>query len=158
KKPGRREHWSHKIVTSQLDADRLDYLHRDSTAAGVHGYTFDLPRLLDMLHHLDDTRSAVHRGALETVEGYLVALDRIYRAVYFHHAVRAASVLMKSLLTRAFQLRDDPSVFPAGHPLATLMAAGDECDLEQYLRLGEFHVWALVEQWRDHFEEGASSD
>lgn len=144
-------HWSHKIVSSQLDADRLDYLLRDAGAAGLRGHTYDLPRLLDMLHHIGGTRIAVHRGGLETVEGYLVALDQMYRAVYFHHTSRAASALIRAIVTRALRLGEDPGIFPdPTHPLRILANEGDDCNLDAYLRLGEYHVWSLIEAWRHH--------
>jgi HD superfamily phosphohydrolase len=78
KKRRKTDHWTYRIVSSQLDADRLDYLLRDAKSAGLQGYGFDLPRLLDMLQHLDEIRIAVDRRAIEAVEGYLLSLDQMY--------------------------------------------------------------------------------
>ncbi|MBC8133688.1 MAG: HD domain-containing protein, partial [Deltaproteobacteria bacterium] len=36
-----RHHWTHEIVSSQLDADRLDYLARDALMAGIRTHAFD---------------------------------------------------------------------------------------------------------------------
>lgn len=153
------EHWRYKLVSSQLDADRLDYLLRDAMSAGLRGHGYDLVRLLDMLHHLDGKRIAVHWRGIETVEGYLVALDQMYRAVYFHHTVRAASVLLSSVLRRALDLaKKDPSgIFLDADPLKELMEKGDGCDLRTYLRLGEFQIWTLIERWQTH-EDKVLSD
>ncbi len=153
------EHWRYKLVSSQLDADRLDYLLRDAMSAGLRGHGYDLVRLLDMLHHLDGKRIAVRWRGIETVEGYLVALDQMYRAVYFHHTVRAASVLLSSVLRRALDLaKKDPSrIFLDADPLKELMEKGDGCDLGTYLRLGEFQIWTLIERWRTH-EDRVLSD
>lgn len=154
-KKSKAQDWWFKLVSSQLDADRLDYLHRDARCAGLLG-GFDLPRLLDSLQQLDGQRLAVDRGALETVEAYLITLDQMYRVVYYHHAVRAASVLLSSTLRRAFVLhRDgDDSVFPVMrrgvHPLRLLMEHGHAIELPSYLRLGEHQVWALIEDWQYH--------
>lgn len=147
--------WWYKIVSSQLDADRLDYLLRDARNAGLLG-GFDLPRLLDSLERLDNERLAVGRGSLEVVEGYLVMLDQMYRIVYYHHTTRAASVLLSSTLRRAFDLRrkGDETVFPsspsgATHPLEVLGKDGDTIELHHYVRLGEYQVWALMEEWQE---------
>lgn len=147
--------WWYKVVSSQLDADRLDYLLRDARNAGLLG-RFDLPRLLDSLERLDGERMAVARGSLEVVEGYLVMLDQMYRIVYYHHTARAASVLLSSVLRRAFDLRrnGDATVFPSSsgggsHPLDVLGQRGDEIELHHYLRLGEYQVWALMEAWQE---------
>ena len=145
------DHWRYKVVSSQLDADRLDYLLRDGRAAGIQGHTYDLDRLLDMLRHLDRKRIAVHYKGLETVEGYLVALDYMYRAVYFHPTVRAASVLLSSVLRRAVYLaRTDLGIFGEDHPIVALVQNGDQCELSPYLRLGEYHLWTLLEAWGSH--------
>ncbi|MGK4005328.1 HD domain-containing protein [Sorangium sp. So ce1036] len=150
------EHWRYRLVSSQLDADRLDYLLRDALFAGMKG-GFDLSRLLDSLQELDGKRIAVDRGSIVTVEAYLVTLDQMYRAVYYHHATRAASVLLSSTMRRAFELhrRGDPSIFPPEgrtgiHPLQALAERGQAIALHQYMRLGEFQVWSLIESWKHH--------
>lgn len=160
---GTRDHWSYKIVSSQIDADRLDYLVRDAYFAGLEGHGFDLQRLLDMLLHLDGTRIAVYRRAIEPVEGYLLALDQMYRTVYYHHTARAASRLLSSVLRRAFALHQDgdKDIFPQSlapaasggtrrHPLAALLADGENVPLADYVRLCEFQVYTLVEEWQHH--------
>jgi HD superfamily phosphohydrolase len=155
------DHWSYKIVSSQMDADRLDYLMRDSYFAGIKGHSFDLQRLLDMLLHLDHTRIAIHRRAIEPVEGYLLALDQMYRTVYYHHTARAASVLFGCVLRRAFDLykaghKDLFPTFGEGggsgrrHPLTTLFDVGQEIPLSEYLRLTDYHIYALIEEWQHH--------
>ncbi len=149
------DHWAYKVVSSQLDADRLDYLRRDAKFAGLEGHGFDLPRLIDMLHHLDGKRIAVHRRATEAAEAYLIALDQMYRAVYFHHTIRAASFLLSACLGRAFELHNDGDkkifsfrISEGSHPLCDLFTDGENVDLDQYLRLGEHHIWTLVDEWR----------
>lgn len=159
------DHWSYKIVSSQMDADRLDYLLRDAYFAGIKGHSFDLQRLLDMLLHLDHTRIAVHRRAIEPVEGYLLSLDQMYRTVYYHHTARAASVLFGCVLKRAFDLYKDgasdlfPTISPMmsekdtgsrRHPLSALFDLGQEIPLAEYLRLTDFHIYALIEEWQHH--------
>ncbi|WP_437309612.1 HD domain-containing protein [Sorangium sp. So ce388] len=150
------EHWRYRIVSSQLDADRLDYLLRDSLFAGLRG-GFDLSRLLDSLQQLDGTRIAVDRRSIVTVEAYLVMLDQMYRAVYYHHTTRAASVLMSSTIRRAFELHrnGDKEIFPPEdhsgiHPLRALAEKGQRIELHLYTRLSEFHVWTLIESWTRH--------
>lgn len=149
------DHWAYKVVSSQLDADRLDYLRRDAKFAGLEGHGFDLPRLIDMLHHLDGKRIAVHRRATEAAEAYLIALDQMYRAVYFHHTIRAASFLLSACLGRAFELHKngDKNIFNSQmserlHPLCDLFTYGENVVIEQYVRLGEHHIWTLVDEWR----------
>ena len=150
------DHWTYRLVSSQLDADRLDYLLRDTQFAGLRGHGFDLPRLLDMLHHLDGVRIAVDRHATEAVEAYLLMLEQAYRAIYFHRSVRSATVLLKSVLSRAVDLyqNGDISIFPDGafgrtDPVRSLIDDGEAIEINQYVRLGEYHVWSLIEEWQE---------
>lgn len=148
-------HWSYKIVSSQLDADRLDYLQRDALFAGLRGHGFDIERILDLLSHHDEQGIAVERGAIEAVEAYLVTLDLLYRAVYYHHTVRAATTMLSSLFRRAVDLHrnGDRSVFlfaSFGDKFAELVDKGERMELPKYARLTEFHAWALVDHWREH--------
>jgi hypothetical protein len=150
------DHWSYKIVSSQLDADRLDYLLRDASMAGFRGHGFDLSRLLDMLLPYGEC-IAVDRRALEAVEAYLVMLDQMYRAVYFHHAIRAANVILESVFERVLYLYengDKKAIFPRlgdkeVHPLEHLLQKKkvEEIDLSEYGRLGEFHLWQCLDHW-----------
>jgi uncharacterized protein len=154
-----KDHWTYKLVSSQLDADRLDYLKRDAQMAGLSHTDYDLTRLLSMLclHPEQPTLLAVNRGAIEAVESYLLVLDQMYRAVYFHKAVRAATVLFKSVLRRAIDLflSDDKNVFPPSasgeaHPLTALIKHGNNVDLSTYIRMGEEHIWFLIDRWQEH--------
>ncbi|MCB8821924.1 HD domain-containing protein [Microvirga rosea] len=150
-----KDHWSYKVVSSQLDADRLDYLQRDATFAGLRGHGFDLERILDLLSTDDDKRIAVERGAIESIEAYLVTLDQLYRAVYYHHTVRAATKMLTSLFRRAVNLykSGDKQILRAGGddiPLKALVDHGQAIDLAIYARFSEFHLWHLMDTWRDH--------
>jgi uncharacterized protein len=153
--------WSHKLVSSQMDADRLDYVLRDAQMAGLAGTTYDLERILKYLH-VHPERSdciAVSRHAVEAVESFLLAIDQLYRIIYYHQAVRAATVLLKAILRRAVQLHleapQTAAIFPTRldgrlHSLSQLIEKGDSIDLNDYLRLTDSTVWALLDLWRDH--------
>jgi uncharacterized protein len=154
-------HWSHKLVSSQMDADRLDYVLRDAKMAGLTGTTYDLERILKNLY-IHPERSdciAINRHAVEAVESFLLALDQLYRIIYYHQAVRAATVLLKAILRRAVQLHLEESetalIFPKRldnkpHPLAQLIEQGNDINLDDYLRLTDSIVWALLDLWREH--------
>ncbi len=149
------DHWTYRLVSSQLDADRLDYMIRDARMAGIVGHGFDFPRLLDMLHVWNGTRVVVDRHATQAVEAYLLMLTHLYKAVYFHRAIRGATALLTSVLKRAAFLHrgGDGTVFPTHtggppNPLRALIELGSGIEVETYVRLGEFHVWQLIEGWQ----------
>ena len=77
------------IVTGQMDADRIDYLLRDSLHAGVHYGRFDWRRLIGCLTLIrtDSDRSfrlGVTEGGLHAAESLVLARYLMFTQVYFH--------------------------------------------------------------------------
>lgn len=146
---GTSPHWTRDILSSQLDADRADYLLRDAHMAGIAVGRYDLERLLLMLGH-DDQGLFVHIGGYETVEGYLMARYHMYRLVYFHRGARAAETMLGSTIARATRLAEqgDRTVLPGG-TLERLMR-GEEVNAAAWVRFQEFDVWAAIHTWADH--------
>jgi HD superfamily phosphohydrolase len=156
KKERKPERWYHAIVSSQLDADRLDYLARDAHMAGVFSHHFDADRLISFLGvHGEDL--VVDERARDVLENYLLALDQMYQAVYYHHTVRCASLHLTWILKRAIVLaRQTASVreklFPdamgAPDPMWILAESGNGIPLEAYCHLDEVHAWHLIRGFR----------
>ncbi|GAB4528774.1 MAG: HD domain-containing protein [Haliangiales bacterium] len=148
--------WFHSIVSSQLDADRLDYLARDAQMAGVLSHHFDAERLISFLGVVDN-ELVVDARARDVLENYLLALDQMYAAVYYHHTVRCASQMLTAILKRAVVVaRADSDVravlFPAGpdgeDPLWALAVHGHQIALDRYQDLDEVHVGYLLRGFR----------
>jgi len=157
--PARRPRWTHEIVSSQLDADRLDYLARDALMAGIRTHAFDLGRLVRSLVVIDE-HLVVDARAQDIVEAFLLALDQMYGTAYYHKTVRAASLLLEATIRRALDLaRDDhpaslrERLFPLRGGRADsfymLLTAGDRMALDDFVRLDEAYVMSLFSQWRD---------
>jgi HD superfamily phosphohydrolase len=86
------------VVSSQLDADRCDYLLRDSHATGTNYGDYDLSWLLAQLRVQPGRRFFLSRKAVSAAEAYLFARTHMYRTVYFHKTTRAAEVMLRLLL------------------------------------------------------------
>jgi HD superfamily phosphohydrolase len=93
------------VVSSQLDADRFDYLLRDNHMTGSQYGSYDLVWLLHSLA-VDESggRLAVTWKGISAVEDYLHARYNMYRNVYFHKVVRSAEGMVKLALGRARRL------------------------------------------------------
>src|SRR5205814_3670268 len=87
------------IISSQLDADRFDYLLRDNLMTGSRYGGYDLEWLLHALT-IDEScdRLAIHWKGVSAVEAYLQARFNMYRNVYFHKVVRSAEGMLKLAL------------------------------------------------------------
>jgi HD superfamily phosphohydrolase len=145
---GREKGVARAVLSSQLDADRCDYLLRDAHMTGIGVGRYDLERILLMLD-CDEHGLVAGHGAFEAVEGYLTARYHMYRLVYFHRAVRAAEAMLHALFSRARQLLADGrrDLVPA-NALGGLMR-GEPVESGEYAALGEYHAWSLVASWRD---------
>lgn len=141
------------IVSSQLDADRMDYLMRDGYMTGVQNYHFDAGRILEMLHH-DRHGLLVNHRALAAVESYLLSRLHMYMQVYYHKAVRAAEVLLRSIFRRVMDLLTGgvQDVLPSG-PFGKLFHAalhGQPAEIDVYVKVTEAHAWCAIQGWSEH--------
>jgi HD superfamily phosphohydrolase len=87
---GRQIFW-HELLSGQFDADRADYLLRDSHHLGVAYGKYDLHRLIATITIAldDDTpRIAVERGGLHAAEALILARYLMFTQVYFQHTRR----------------------------------------------------------------------
>ena len=77
------------LIVSQMDADRMDYLLRDSHHAGVDYGRFDWRRLVQTVEVVPGLRGGsptlgVSEGGLHAAEGLILARYFMFTQVYFH--------------------------------------------------------------------------
>ncbi len=94
------------LVSGSLDLDKMEYLRRDARFCGVPYGEVDVDRLLQGLVLLPDPRSGlfevgVHEKAVASLESLLFAKYQMFRNVYWHHGVRAATALYKRIVEEA---------------------------------------------------------
>jgi hypothetical protein len=118
-KPDRSLIWRN-LISSQLDADRADYLLRDSHHAGVQYGKYDIHRLIHSLSVVYDTYDspviAIEEGGIHAAEALIIARYMMFTQVYFHHARRAYDHHISNCI-RAFIISDsgdanDDGTFP----------------------------------------------
>ena len=95
------------IVSSQLDADRFDYLLRDSRAAGVTYGSFDLDWLIRNIvpnYAVIEKYGQIAVGykARHTLEQYLYARHFMHHTVYFIRRLEAQRKYFKRYLSGCF--------------------------------------------------------
>ena len=94
------------LVSGSLDLDKMEYLRRDARFCGVPYGEVDVSRLLQGLKLLEDPVTGryevgVHEKAISSLESLLFAKYQMFRNVYWHHAVRAATALYKRIVEEA---------------------------------------------------------
>lgn len=87
------------IVSGGLDADKLDYLRRDSYHVGVAYGHFDLERIVTTLRETPNrTRICLDAKGKDSVENYRLGRYLMHAQVYEHHArIAADQMFLKAL-------------------------------------------------------------
>jgi HD superfamily phosphohydrolase len=101
-----------QIVSSELDADRMDYLERDSYFCGINYGKIDKDWLQQNLTlHIDNYKAylSLNRRALYAFDDFLISRHHMYLMVYFHHK----SIVYEEMLNRYLTSQDCKFVLPA---------------------------------------------
>ncbi len=148
------------IVSSQFDADRLDYLRRDRLMTGTGHGGFDWAWLLNNLEvetltiggdGTDDTIEVesfvLGSKGLRSAEAYLLGRFHLYTQVYLHKTTRSAEKMLGELLRRVSELISggdgNKTMLPKLHPLRAYFEDGGDT-LQNYLALDDSTIWGSL--------------
>ena len=142
-----------KLISSQLDVDRIDYLKRDSFFTGVAEGNVNAERLLDMMEVVDNDLAIEAKG-IYSVESFLVSRRIMYWQVYMHKTVLSAEYMLREILKRA-RLISQQRDLPATPALSYFLKhkggfdANGNIDevLEAFGQLDDFDVMTAVKLW-----------
>jgi hypothetical protein len=143
-------HFFHDILSSQLDADRFDYLLRDNLMTGSKYGAFDLGWLLHSLTiEPASSRLAVAAKGVSAVEAYLQARYHMYRNVYFHKVVRSGEGMVKLALQRGKHLIEQNRLSaPSRHDgMLTALAGGPSLMLDEFTNLDDIALVNWLKVW-----------
>jgi HD superfamily phosphohydrolase len=119
----------HDALDSGLDVDKLDYLVRDARAANVPYGMVDVQRLIGCLTVSRDTdgmsRLAIDVKGVAALQSLVFAKYLMFATVYWHHACRAAVVML---------LRGLQEALAGGELAATDLERADDATLIALLR------------------------
>lgn len=88
------------VLSGTLDPDKLDYLSRDGFFSGLPYGKQDTDFIISSLVFRND-KLALEEEALSSVEQILFSKYMMYRSLYWHKGVRAATAMIKKALTKA---------------------------------------------------------
>jgi len=135
-----------QLISSQMDADRMDYLLRDSYFTGAKYGEFDLERLLRTLK-VADNQSVVKESGIHTIEDYIMARYHMYWQVYYHATIRSFEAILVLLFRRLIDL-DAKEQFPMFRGIYQ----GDQLTLAEHFLLDDyncFYGFSLMSQGGD---------
>ncbi|MFB6466280.1 HD domain-containing protein [Cytobacillus sp. Hz8] len=135
------------LISSQIDADRMDYLQRDAYFTGVSYGHFDMERILRVMLPKEDQVVIKHTG-MHAVEDYIMSRYQMYWQVYFHPVTRSAEVILTKILHRAKYLYEHAYSFKQ-HPIHFYSLFENKVTLEDYLKLDEGVILYYFQIWQE---------
>ena len=138
---GERVFWR-LIISSQLDADRGDYLLRDSLHCGVKYGIYDLDRLLVTMAlgidpETEDVILGVTEGGWHVAESLVIARYQMFSQIYFHKTRRAYDYMLQEAIKNAVETLPAPD------------------EIQKYLELDDYEVWHQLKNKENDFWYGS---
>ncbi|MFZ3201595.1 MAG: HD domain-containing protein [Candidatus Acidiferrales bacterium] len=124
------------LISGQMDADRMDYLLRDSYHAGVQYGRFDLRRLISTIRAIRyggrAPRLGITEGGLHAAEALVLARYFMFTQVYFHKTRVAYDVHLRGALKE---------MLPGGHFPRPVNG-----ELQEFLKWDDWRVVGLLSE------------
>lgn len=146
------------VVSSQFDADRLDYMRRDRMMTGSHHGAIDFEWLIENLEigkvgygsddeYVGEAETFIlSNKALMAAEAYVLGLFHLYPAVYFHKTTRGVEKIFSELLIEIIRTIQDgrfaSTGLPRQHPIVQFAKKPDSLDCA--LELDDTVVWGAL--------------
>ena len=135
------------LISSQIDADRMDYLQRDAYFTGVSYGHFDMERILRVMRPREE-QVVIKKSGMHAVEDYIMSRYQMYWQVYFHPVTRSAEVILTKILHRAKALHEQAYTFKS-QPLHFYSLFASQVTLEDYLKLDESVILYYFQMWQE---------
>jgi hypothetical protein len=140
------------LVSSQLDADRMDYLLRDSHMTGARYGSYDIEWILQHIYIRTITVETEEIGnmviaidlkkCLNTIEQYILGRFFMYKHVYNHRVVRGFECILRGIFKRV--LKEDHRLIG----VELLKGFSDNSlPLENFLDIDDFTVIEWFKNW-----------
>jgi HD superfamily phosphohydrolase/uncharacterized protein YjbK len=140
------------LISSQLDADRMDYLLRDAYSTGVSYGTYDISRLISSLTITVQNNKyyvCIDEKYLPTVEDYLVARYQMHEGVYLHSFKCEMEMVVKKILHRTFELYKENLLTEKLPGALESVFKGKDMTIQEYISLDDSVFIALFMQYKD---------
>jgi hypothetical protein len=146
-----------RLLHSDVDVDRADFIMRDTHNTGVAYGRFDLNWLISTcsLGRSSDTRDWIvgfdGRKAVRVIEQFLIARQAMYDTVYQHKTVRCIEGMVSMLLRRLKDILHGESRAPLSGLIEPLVKTirGEALTPDEFLKLDDFSVFVLIDTAAD---------
>ncbi|MFC4321850.1 HD domain-containing protein [Litchfieldia salsa] len=139
------------MISSQIDADRMDYLQRDAYYTGVSYGHFDMERILRVMRPQED-QVVIKSSGMHAVEDYIMSRYQMYWQIYFHPVTRSSEVILTKILHRAKKLHETNFSFET-KPVHFYSIFNNQVTVKDYLKLDEAVILYYFQAWQEEKDE-----
>ncbi|MCF0259138.1 MAG: HD domain-containing protein [Erysipelotrichaceae bacterium] len=129
------------IISSQLDADRMDYLLRDARYTGTQYGNYDLERILRTMRIRSRTLCIKESGK-HAVEDYLMSRYQMFSQVYLHPDASSFELLISIFFERYREIRKD-------NPIQVFEPLFEGMTYEDFIRMDDYSFYYGFSQAQD---------
>jgi HD superfamily phosphohydrolase len=141
-----------QMISSQIDADRMEYLLRDAYFTGTEYGNFDITRIFRVIRPYKEG-IAFEVSGMHAVEDYIVSRYQMYMQIYFHPVSRGMEVVLTNVLQRARDLYDEHTdYFQKTSPRLVPFFKGN-WTLQDYLKLDDGVLNTYFSEWAEYKDE-----
>ncbi|WP_423363594.1 HD domain-containing protein [Mycoplasma sp. P36-A1] len=140
-----------QLISSQVDADRMDYLLRDAYNCGVSYGNFDIGRLLRSMVVVDN-KIAFKESGVHAIEDYIFARYHMYWQVYLHPTATSYEIIFSKIMKRYIQLYKDGYEFNINTKLLEPFVK-HKVTSQDYLNLDESSINYYISQFQFEKDE-----
>jgi len=150
------EYWANEIISSQIDADRIDFLLRDAYMCGVEYVSFDYEWLLHNMR-IEYIPSENRKGliidaqkGLHSLESFIISRYHMYEQVYYHKTTSCFVNLLKCIICRVRDLINreclgDLCIFDD----SIVKFLKDQSDIDSFLKIDDNYIMTYISLWAE---------
>lgn len=143
-----------QLISSQMDADRMDYLLRDSYFTGVSTGLYDLHRLIEAIDVAkvgDRLRICVSEKYVSSIEEYIMARFYMHKEAYQHPLKRQLEHIVQKIFNRVKELRRNGVSIDCDEIILRLFDG--RLDVESYLQMDDGFLMYHMSKWKNHSDK-----
>ncbi|MDO5096312.1 MAG: HD domain-containing protein [Peptostreptococcaceae bacterium] len=139
-----------QLISSQMDADRMDYLLRDSYFTGVSTGLYDLHRLIEAIDvaKVDGRlRICVSEKYVSSIEEYIMARFYMHKEAYQHPLKRQLENIVQKIFLRAKELYLEGKEIYCDEIIVKLFE--HRMDVDSYLQMDDGFLMYHIAKWKN---------
>lgn len=140
-----------QLISSQMDADRMDYLLRDSYFTGVSTGRYDLERLIEAIDicMVDNRlRICVNEKYVSSIEEYIMARFYMHKEAYQHPLKRQLENIIQKIFDRAKELYYGNADIYIDKIIVDMF--NNKMTVDSYLQMDDGFLMYHMSKWRNH--------